>query len=168
VTLAAAEQVQACVERECFETMENLLMTASPLFREQFQSTLYDKLRQVQQLQLMDDEQRQQYSSGNQQHDYNTMDDLSPTGHSSNHTSNTASNLGQQHSVTAQSALPTDSASSPILLSSPSSSLPDSYYHKQHTNLPKADQSSPTTFNSHTTSSLDQQDLLDEINQWIH
>ncbi|KAI8338726.1 hypothetical protein BC941DRAFT_351442 [Chlamydoabsidia padenii] len=48
-TLAALEHVQAC--RSCFETMDNLLMTASPLFRDRFQSILYDKLHKAQQLQ---------------------------------------------------------------------------------------------------------------------
>ncbi|CAO3590991.1 unnamed protein product [Absidia cylindrospora] len=51
MTMAAVEQVQACVDREYFDTMENLLMTASPLFRDRFQASLYDKLDNAQKLQ---------------------------------------------------------------------------------------------------------------------
>lgn len=32
-----------------FESMENLLMTISPIFRERFQQALFDKLQSVQQ-----------------------------------------------------------------------------------------------------------------------
>ncbi|KAI8096703.1 uncharacterized protein BX664DRAFT_291747 [Halteromyces radiatus] len=103
VTLAAADQVQACVDQQIFETMENLLMTASPLFRERFQATLYDKLEKVQQLQLIEQQQQQ-----------------------------------QQQVETSSS---------------------------HHTNLTTT---SSSAFNSNTSATTDQQDLMDEINQWIH
>ncbi|KAI8065212.1 hypothetical protein BC940DRAFT_320675 [Gongronella butleri] len=49
---SASERIQEFVDQRWFETMEDLLMTASPMFRDRFQATLYDKLQQVQQQQL--------------------------------------------------------------------------------------------------------------------
>ncbi|KAI9263667.1 hypothetical protein BY458DRAFT_556946 [Sporodiniella umbellata] len=46
--LSTAQTVQSQLERP-FETMENLLMTVSPMFREKFQQALFDKLQSVQQ-----------------------------------------------------------------------------------------------------------------------
>ncbi|ORE11442.1 hypothetical protein BCV72DRAFT_301017 [Rhizopus microsporus var. microsporus] len=57
--LSTAQNVQAHLEHN-FETMENLLMTISPMFRERFQQALYDKLQSVQSQQL-------EPSSGKQQ-----------------------------------------------------------------------------------------------------
>jgi hypothetical protein len=54
--LSTAETVEAHIEAP-FESMENLLMTISPMFRERFQQALYDKLQSVQsqqQLNLQD------------------------------------------------------------------------------------------------------------------
>jgi hypothetical protein len=45
--LSTAQTVQAHLEAP-FESMENLLMTISPMFRERFQQALYDKLQSVQ------------------------------------------------------------------------------------------------------------------------
>ncbi|KAI8087768.1 uncharacterized protein B0P05DRAFT_445620, partial [Gilbertella persicaria] len=46
--LSTAQTVQAHLEAP-FESMENLLMTISPMFRERFQQELYNKLQSVQQ-----------------------------------------------------------------------------------------------------------------------
>ncbi|OBZ88151.1 hypothetical protein A0J61_03797 [Choanephora cucurbitarum] len=46
--LSTAQTVQAHLETP-FESMESLLMTISPLFRERFQQELYSKLQSVQQ-----------------------------------------------------------------------------------------------------------------------
>ncbi|ORX49442.1 hypothetical protein DM01DRAFT_1325612 [Hesseltinella vesiculosa] len=51
-TLEAAERIQEFVDKRWFETMEDLLMTASPLFQQRFQATLYNKLQQAQQHQI--------------------------------------------------------------------------------------------------------------------
>ncbi|KAI7905655.1 uncharacterized protein BX663DRAFT_468343 [Cokeromyces recurvatus] len=48
--ISAAQTVEAHLERP-FESMENLLMTISPMFREKFQQELYNKLQNVQQQQ---------------------------------------------------------------------------------------------------------------------
>lgn len=45
--LSTAQTVQVHLEAP-FESMENLLMTISPMFRERFQQALYDKLQSVQ------------------------------------------------------------------------------------------------------------------------
>ncbi len=45
--LSTAQTVQAHLEAP-FESMENLLMTISPMFRDRFQQALYDKLQSVQ------------------------------------------------------------------------------------------------------------------------
>ncbi|ORZ23204.1 hypothetical protein BCR42DRAFT_404238 [Absidia repens] len=123
-TLAAAERVQSCVDRECFDTMENLLMTASPLFHDRFQASLYDKLDNAQQLQ------------------YPPLDYSNPM---------------------AQSTIP-----SPPQQQAPSLSYP---YNEQHTNVPPQPvlpPSSYTTVNHTTARASNQQDLMDEINEWIH
>ncbi|GAA5796086.1 hypothetical protein HPULCUR_001455 [Helicostylum pulchrum] len=55
--LSTAQIVQAHIEAP-FESMENLLMTISPMFRDRFQQALYDKLQSVQtQQQLVENEQ---------------------------------------------------------------------------------------------------------------
>ncbi|CAO3679673.1 unnamed protein product [Rhizopus stolonifer] len=46
--LSTANKVQSHLEQP-FESMENLLMTVSPMFRETFQQALFDKLQSVQQ-----------------------------------------------------------------------------------------------------------------------
>ncbi|KAI8639217.1 hypothetical protein BD408DRAFT_446156 [Parasitella parasitica] len=48
--LSTAHTVQAHLEKP-FESMENLLMTISPMFRDRFQQELYSKLQSVQQQQ---------------------------------------------------------------------------------------------------------------------
>lgn len=45
--LSTAQTIQAHLEAP-FESMENLLMTISPMFRDRFQQALYDKLQIVQ------------------------------------------------------------------------------------------------------------------------
>jgi hypothetical protein len=64
--LSTAQTVQTHLERP-FESMENLLMTISPMFRQRFQQALYDKLQSVQdqqQQQHQQQQQQQQQSSG--------------------------------------------------------------------------------------------------------
>lgn len=51
--LSTAQTVQAHLEAP-FESMENLLMTISPMFRARFQQALYDKLQSVQAQQQLD------------------------------------------------------------------------------------------------------------------
>lgn len=46
--LSTAHKVQSHLEQP-FESMENLLMTVSPMFRDRFQQALFDKLQSVQQ-----------------------------------------------------------------------------------------------------------------------
>ncbi|KAG0744997.1 hypothetical protein G6F23_004752 [Rhizopus arrhizus] len=46
--LSTAHNIQNHLEKP-FESMENLLMTISPIFRERFQQALFDKLQSVQQ-----------------------------------------------------------------------------------------------------------------------
>jgi hypothetical protein len=48
--LTTAQTVQTYLEQP-FESMENLLMTISPMFRDRFQQELYNKLQSVQQQQ---------------------------------------------------------------------------------------------------------------------
>ncbi|KAI8880966.1 hypothetical protein K501DRAFT_223897 [Backusella circina FSU 941] len=55
-SLSTAQTVQSHLEHP-FESMENLLMTISPMFRQRFQQALYDKLQSVQ------DQQEQQSSA---------------------------------------------------------------------------------------------------------
>ncbi|CAO3606990.1 unnamed protein product [Mucor fragilis] len=59
--LSTAHTVQAHLEAP-FESMENLLMTISPMFRDRFQQELYNKLQSVQQ------QQQQQISQPNLVH----------------------------------------------------------------------------------------------------
>lgn len=51
--LSTAQTVQAHLEAP-FESMENLLMTISPMFRDRFQQALFDKLQSVQTQQQLD------------------------------------------------------------------------------------------------------------------
>lgn len=51
--LSTAQTVQAHLEAP-FESMENLLMTISPMFRDRFQQALFDKLQSVQTQQELD------------------------------------------------------------------------------------------------------------------
>ncbi|KAI8991435.1 hypothetical protein BDF20DRAFT_909217 [Mycotypha africana] len=57
--LSTAQLVQAHLETP-FESMENLLMTISPMFRDRFQQELYNKLQSVQQHQQQQQQQQQQ------------------------------------------------------------------------------------------------------------
>ncbi|ORZ14720.1 hypothetical protein BCR42DRAFT_417528 [Absidia repens] len=154
-TLAAAEQVQSCVDRQIFETMENLLMTASPLFRERFQSTLHDKLHKVQQLQLL--EEQQHIGLGQSMEN----DTLIPT-----HLGTTTSTVPPSDTTTAR----TGSYGQQSIAASLSSSMPSSShnsYDDHYTNESTTNLSS-SSFDHNTNPTLDQQDLMDEINQWIH
>ncbi|GAN09711.1 hypothetical protein MAM1_0286c09243 [Mucor ambiguus] len=59
--LSTAHTVQAHLEAP-FESMENLLMTISPMFRDRFQQELYKKLQSVQQQQQQQQDQTSQHN----------------------------------------------------------------------------------------------------------
>ncbi|CAO3590879.1 unnamed protein product [Absidia cylindrospora] len=135
--------------------MENLLMTASPLFRERFQSTLHDKLHKVQQLQLLEEQQRIGLGQSMEN------DTLTPT-----HMGTTTSTAPPSDTTTAT----TESYGQQSIVASLSSSMPSTSpisFDDRYTNESTANLSS-SSFDHNTNSTLDQQDLLDEINQWIH
>lgn len=127
-------------------------MTASPLFRERFQSTLYDKLHEVQQLQLLE-QQRQQQSLCHTGEDH---------GVSTRAPSNTTSSVPIEQSTSAPESSSTSCSSS----LSPAALLSDSYTNVTMTTANQYPV--PTSHDSHITSASNHHDLMDEFNQWIH
>jgi hypothetical protein len=126
--------------------MDSLLMTASPLFRERFQSTLYDKLHEVQQLQLLEDQQQQQPS-------------LEHTSEGHGRESSTTTSNAPIDQLTSVPEVSSTSPSSSSLLSDPYTNVP-----MTTTNQYPA----PTSLDSYITPAANHQDLMDEFNQWIH
>ncbi|KAF7731384.1 hypothetical protein EC973_000192 [Apophysomyces ossiformis] len=55
IALSTAQALQPHMNVQ-FESMENLLMTISPMFRERFQQTLFERLQSVQSLQTLQDD----------------------------------------------------------------------------------------------------------------
>jgi hypothetical protein len=131
--------------------MDNLLMAASPLFRERFQSTLYDKLHEVQQLQLLEQQQQQQSSLGHTSEEHRRESS----------TTTTNAPIDQLTSVPEASSTSSSSSSSlsPALLSDPYTNVP-----MTTTNQYPA----PTSLDSYITPASNHQDLMDEFYQWIH
>ncbi|KAI9309133.1 hypothetical protein BJ944DRAFT_245989 [Cunninghamella echinulata] len=177
-TIQAAEFVQSCVETGPYETMESLLMTISPLFKERFQATLYEKLHKVQQEQLL--------------HHQQTLN------HSSSINSPSISDLQQQHAMMDHhSVSPFLSASSPsISSSSPSSNISNNNNNNSNNNNNdnnnnnNSNNSNNNNMSYHNNSiqyqhynnnnndgntlipplptSATASDIIDEINQWIN
>ncbi|KAK4513414.1 JmjC domain-containing protein [Mucor velutinosus] len=137
--LATAQIVQKNLEVP-FETMDNLLMAVSPMFRERFQQALYDKLESVHR---------------HQQQQSPTVPITSATSTTSPSIPSLASGPSiQQHQT------------SHILLQQPS--LLQQNTHLQH--QPQQQPSHMTQQLMHDQSTLDitTQEVLDDLHNWIH
>ncbi|CAO3655926.1 unnamed protein product [Mucor fragilis] len=137
-SLATAQIVQKNLEVP-FETMDNLLMAVSPMFRERFQQALYDKLESVHRHQ-------QQQSS--------TVPITSATTTTSPSIPSLASGSSiQQHQT------------SHILLQQPSL-LQNT--HLQHQPQQQQSHMTQQSMQDQTTLDITTQEVLDDLHNWIH